>query len=125
MLLGWLGPGSWGATAPRACVPLLATRVGPGFPQLTAVSQPHQPVLPVFVGAQSAGMCDRGDKGGGQHPCRLSQKPHGGLWGFPSVVSPLPRELLARGSAVAAGRSCLGPWWFGLAAAGPRVTQRH
>lgn len=58
-------------------------------------------------------------KGGGQHPCRLSQKPHGGLWGFPSVVSPLPRELLARGSAVAAGRSCLGPWRFGLAAAGP------
>lgn len=38
---------------------------------------------------------------------------------------PLRRELLARGSAVATGRSWLGPWGFGLAAVGPRVTQRH
>lgn len=32
MLLGWLGPGSWGATAPNASISPLETRVNPGFP---------------------------------------------------------------------------------------------
>lgn len=47
VLLDWLGPGSWAATAPVPASLPLASRVSPGFPQLTAVSQPHQPALPV------------------------------------------------------------------------------
>lgn len=81
--------------------------------QLTAVSQPHQPVLPSLWG-HSAGMCDRADKGGGQHPCRLSQKPRGGLWGFPSVESPCPGSA-GSGLSCGRGQGLPGPVgaWFG------------
>lgn len=53
-------------------------------------------------------MCDRGDKGGGQHPCRLSQKPQGGLWGFPSVDSPCPGGA-GSGLSCARGQGLPGP----------------
>lgn len=105
MLLGWLGLDSWGATAPSACVPPPASRVDPGFPSSQLCRSHISPSLWEHR-AQGCATEERGST----------------LAGIPKAPRVTLRVSPARG---AAARGCLGPWGFGVAAAGPRVTQRH
>lgn len=51
MLLGWLGPGSWGATAPSASIPLLQPGSFQAFPAHSCVAATSASAA-VFVGTQ-------------------------------------------------------------------------
>lgn len=110
MLAGWLGPWQHSTRCLRtpshqgaawfATPPLPRSIQAPLSSQ--PVSQPHQPVLPIFVGGRRAGVGNGGDEGGGQHHRRLSQSPRslvGGSGGFPPWGPP------ARG-AVGLGLGC-------------------
>lgn len=105
MLLGWLGLDSRGATAPSACVPPLASRVGPSFPSSQLCRSHISQRCPSLWEHRAQGCATEATEEGDSTLAGYPKSPTGDSGGFPSVESLCPGSCRL-GAAWARGVRC-------------------